>query len=49
MNLAYASGENNDLVQEVSAKNAIIQNMTNMIEKLEKQLVGDVMTVMSLT
>lgn len=37
MNLAYAAGENNDLVQDLSAKNAIIQNMTNMIEHLEKQ------------
>ncbi|XP_037046614.1 NF-kappa-B essential modulator isoform X2 [Bradysia coprophila] len=40
MNLAFAAGENNDLVQDISAKNAIIQNMTNMIEKLEKQLVS---------
>lgn len=40
MNLAYAAGENKDLVQEMSAKNAIIQNMTNMIEKLEKQQVN---------
>lgn len=40
MNLAYAAGENNDLVKEISAKNAIIQNMTNMIEKLEKQTVS---------
>lgn len=40
MNMAYAAGENKDLVQEISAKNAIIQNMTNLIEKLEKQTVS---------
>lgn len=42
MNLAYAAGENKDLVQEISAKNAIIQNMTNLIEKLERQTVSTV-------
>lgn len=42
MNLAYAAGENKDLVQEISAKNAVIQNMTNMIDKLEKQMVSTV-------
>lgn len=40
LNLAYAAGENKDLVQEISAKNAVIQNMTNMIENLEKQTVS---------
>lgn len=40
MNMAYAAGENKDLVQEISAKNAVIQNMTNLIEKLEKQTVS---------
>lgn len=44
MNLAYAAGENKDLVQEISAKNAVIQNMTNMIENLEKQMVSSVIT-----
>lgn len=43
MNLAYAAGENKDLVQEISDKNAIIQNMTNLIEKLEKQTVREIM------
>lgn len=42
MNLACADRENKDLVQEISAKSAIIQNMTNMIEKLEKQTVNAV-------
>ncbi len=37
MNLAYAAGENKDLVQDISAKNAIIQNMNRMIEQLERQ------------
>lgn len=41
MNLAYAAGENKDLVQEISAKNAVIENMTKMIERLEAQNVSD--------
>lgn len=40
MNLAFAAGENKDLVQDISAKNAIIQNMTKLIEQLENQAVS---------